>query len=217
MALSGWHTLSIEEKQTILVISGEPVTMHLLGEALASQYDVVFATRGQSGIKLACEVLPALILLDTEIPDMNGRHVYAMLRADSRTASIPVIFIAGAASGKLEEHGMNDGADCLTTSTQPEVLQACVRDCLERNRGTSAMKAIGEFDEGNRVHISDRQKEILKWIQAGKTNGEIATIIGSSEANVKYHVRQIMDKLNVRNRTQLVAEAVRLGITSLNK
>lgn len=63
--------------------------------------------------------------------------------------------------------------------------------------------------------VSERQREILEWVKAGKTNVEIAIIIDSSVANVKYHIAQAMDKLDARSRTRLVAEAVRLGIIPL--
>lgn len=65
------------------------------------------------------------------------------------------------------------------------------------------------------ILLSDRQTEILKWLGHGKTNPEIAQIIGISEANVKYYVREIFSKLNVFNRTQAVIKAAALGIIKL--
>ena len=58
----------------------------------------------------------------------------------------------------------------------------------------------------NRKALSERQREILHWLHEGKTNWEIATILGLSELNVKYHVDQIFHKLEVRNRAQAVAK-----------
>lgn len=60
--------------------------------------------------------------------------------------------------------------------------------------------------------LSERQKQILRWINEGKTNWEIAQILEMTEKNVKYHVEQIFNKLQVRNRTQAVAKAMLLGI-----
>ncbi len=60
--------------------------------------------------------------------------------------------------------------------------------------------------------LSDRQKEILHWINQGKTNWEIAKILEMTEKNVKYHVEQIFSKLKVTNRTKAVAKALLLGI-----
>lgn len=60
--------------------------------------------------------------------------------------------------------------------------------------------------------LSDRQKQILRWINEGKTNWEIAQILEMTEKNVKYHIEQIFSKLQVRNRTQAVAKAMLLGL-----
>ncbi|MGZ3158064.1 MAG: helix-turn-helix transcriptional regulator [Burkholderiaceae bacterium] len=60
--------------------------------------------------------------------------------------------------------------------------------------------------------LSERQKEILHWIDEGKTNWEIAQILGMTEKNVKYHIEQIFLKLKVTNRNKAVAKAMLLGI-----
>lgn len=65
------------------------------------------------------------------------------------------------------------------------------------------------------VILTPRQKEVLHWIYQGKTNWEIAKILGKSEDTVKYHVAQIFLKLNAANRTQAVAQAVALHILEI--
>jgi LuxR family transcriptional regulator len=55
-------------------------------------------------------------------------------------------------------------------------------------------------------HLTPRQVEILRWVAIGKSNGEIAIIMGLSERNVVYHLSQIFKRLDVCNRTQAVAE-----------
>jgi DNA-binding CsgD family transcriptional regulator len=60
--------------------------------------------------------------------------------------------------------------------------------------------------------LSERQKEILHWINEGKTNWEIAKILDMTEKNVKYHIEQIFSKLNVTSRNKAVAKAMLLGI-----
>lgn len=60
--------------------------------------------------------------------------------------------------------------------------------------------------------LNERQRSILHWLQLGKTNGEIAQILDTSESNVKYHVREILAKLNVSNRAHAVARALALKL-----
>lgn len=77
-----------------------------------------------------------------------------------------------------------------------------------------ALTTVQEFSRLSASHetLSERQKQILRWINEGKTNWEIAQILEMTEKNVKYHIEQIFAKLNVRNRTQAVAKAFLLGI-----
>lgn len=77
-----------------------------------------------------------------------------------------------------------------------------------------ALTTVQEFSRLNAPHdaLSERQKQILRWINEGKTNWEIAHILEMTEKNVKYHIEQIFAKLQVRNRTQAVAKALLLGL-----
>ncbi|MBI3896753.1 MAG: hypothetical protein HY308_00485 [Gammaproteobacteria bacterium] len=63
-----------------------------------------------------------------------------------------------------------------------------------------------------KFELSDRQREILRWLHYGKTNAEIANILGISERNARYHIQEIFAKLNAFNRTQAVAKALALNI-----
>lgn len=60
--------------------------------------------------------------------------------------------------------------------------------------------------------VSARQREILHWLREGKTNWEIAQLLGLTPLNVKYHVEQIYSKLGVHSRTQAVVKAVDMGL-----
>ena len=64
------------------------------------------------------------------------------------------------------------------------------------------------------VVLSSREKEMLNWICTGKSNPEIAEIVGISPWTVKIHVRNLMEKLDVSNRSQAVAKAFELGLRS---
>jgi len=77
-----------------------------------------------------------------------------------------------------------------------------------------ALTTVQEFSRltASNEALSDRQKQILRWINEGKTNWEIAQILDMTEKNVKYHIEQIFAKLQVRNRTQAVTKAMLLGL-----
>jgi DNA-binding CsgD family transcriptional regulator len=66
------------------------------------------------------------------------------------------------------------------------------------------------------IHLSAREKEVLRWIQSGKTSWEISVILGVSERTVKFHVSNIILKMDVVNRTQAAAVAVQLGLIDVD-
>lgn len=62
--------------------------------------------------------------------------------------------------------------------------------------------------------LSARQQDVLRWVQCGKTNEEVALILGMTLSNVKYHLRQAYERLNVTNRAQAAARMQELGLGS---
>lgn len=206
------------EKLKVLAIDDEVINIQIIRDVLGDAYEVLFATRGAEGIEIARKTLPDLILLDVMMPDMDGFQVCERLKEDPLTAAIVVIFITGQDSTAQEIQGLEAGAiDYITKPIQRQVVQARVRNHLALKRSLQEPSAFEPGAGGETERISDRQREILEWIQAGKTNWEIASIIGSSEANVKYHIGKIMEKLDSHTRTQAVAKAVSLRIISLKK
>lgn len=72
--------------------------------------------------------------------------------------------------------------------------------------------STAEAKKGKRAMLTPREIEILRWVQEGKTNGEIGSILGKSRWTSKYHLKNIMKKLNVTTRTQAVSQAIGMGI-----
>ena len=79
------------------------------------------------------------------------------------------------------------------------------------------LATVGEYQGAlgkSRKALSERQREILHWLNEGKTNWEIAKILGLTELNVKYHIDQIFQKLEVRSRAHAVAKGRELALLS---
>lgn len=76
-------------------------------------------------------------------------------------------------------------------------------------------RVCGSFDASSGEALTPRELEILKWAHVGKTNAEIAMLLGISEFTVKNHVKNILHKLKVSNRTHAVAQAMQLGLLHL--
>ena len=100
-----------------------------------------------------------------------------------------------------------------------ELLVPHMHAALVRMLGVQyGRKSIGKLEQNNaeKQPITDREKEILQWVQSGKTNPEIASILYISTNTVKNHVHSAISKLGVENRVQAAAKAHKLGMVKLN-
>jgi diguanylate cyclase (GGDEF)-like protein len=147
-------------RQSILIVDDAPVNIEVLSEALATDYEVLFATSGQEALNIAFEENPDLILLDIVMPNMDGYEVCAQLKADPRTMAIPVIFVTAMDQEEDETRGLAVGAiDYLTKPIRPPIVRARVhnhlelkryRDFLEHSSSTDGLTGISNrrcFDE----------------------------------------------------------------------
>lgn len=135
------------EKSTILVIDDEMINIKLIGETLKAECDVLFAGDGQAGIDLARQALPDLILLDVVMPGMDGYEVCAALKAEPRTAAIPLIFVTALGSVEQEVRGFELGAvDYITKPINPSVVRARVRNHLEFLRARRQLEKMAATD-----------------------------------------------------------------------
>lgn len=116
---------------TILIVDDEPANLALLRQILAPDYALVFARNGTEALTAAIKHHPALILLDIEMPDMDGYSVCRKLKANPQTQSIPVIFVTGLADIGDETAGFEAGAvDYIVKPVSPPIVRARVRTHL---------------------------------------------------------------------------------------
>lgn len=115
-------------KPRILAVDDSQDLLALMGKALGADYDVITADNGGAAMMAAvADPQPTLILLDVEMPGMNGFEVCKALKGNASTASIPVIFLTGKGEKKDEMHGFELGAvDYVTKPINVAVLKARV-------------------------------------------------------------------------------------------
>ena len=191
----------------ILIIEDEPEMRRNLATILRlEKFHPVVAENGRIGVELARREKPDLILCDVMMPEMDGYGVIAALRANEATVAIPFIFLTAKGEKPDIRAGMNLGADdYLTKPVAKADLLAAIRSRLARQ----AQQAVPEFRPNfnsakpleRALNLTPRQSETLLWLAQGKTNSEIGTILGNSEATVKKHVLEIFSTLGVETRT----------------
>jgi signal transduction histidine kinase len=117
----------------ILIVDDTPGEIKVLGEILAPDYELLFATNGPDALACAVAASPDLIILDVVMPRMDGYEVCRRLKAEPRTAGIPVVFVTVRTEGESETAGLEVGADdYIHKPYVPAVIQARVRNLLAR-------------------------------------------------------------------------------------
>jgi DNA-binding NarL/FixJ family response regulator len=200
----------------ILVIDDDSKLRQQCAELLRLEgYEVFEARNGRDGVERARRELPDLVLCDITMPEMNGHRVLEALRAEPRTAHLPFIFLTGWNEQEDVRTGMNLGADdYLVKPVTPDELAAAVRARLRRAEAVPSRRSGAEASPVQLVSLglTAREAEVLFWVARGKTNDEIATILGIGLTTVKKHLESTYSKLGVENRTTAAAVALeRLG------
>jgi diguanylate cyclase (GGDEF)-like protein len=154
-------TASIEPSDLILIIDDQADTIRLLSGMLNDLGDILFATSGEAGIELARLRRPQLILLDVEMPDLDGYAVCRRLKQHPDTQDCAVIFVTGNNSMESEVAGLEAGAvDFITKPLNPPVVRARVQTHLKLQRHTAALTRLAHRDGltglHNRRHFNEQ-------------------------------------------------------------
>jgi DNA-binding NarL/FixJ family response regulator len=197
----------------ILVIEDEPeMRRNLLTILKLEKFQPIGAENGRAGLAAVQRDKPDLILCDVMMPELDGHGVLDALRQDEATAAIPFIFLT--AKGEKEDlrNGMNLGADDYLTKpvARLDLLEAIQARLLraEQQAQREFTPDFSTFEPLLKLGLSPRVAEVLLWVAQGKTNGDIAAILGISESTVKKHMLEIFQQLGVETRSAATLRAL---------
>ena len=123
------------DQSCVLVVDDAPLMRELLEDVLREEYKVLMAADGESGLQLAMEKRPDLILLDVDLPDVDGHELLTRLKGLEATQSIPVIFVTGMRDVASETMGLSLGAvDYVVKPISPAILLARVKSQIQLKR-----------------------------------------------------------------------------------
>jgi DNA-binding NarL/FixJ family response regulator len=202
-------------KRILVIEDDAKLRQHYVELLRLEGYEVFEARNGREGVERARREVPDLVLCDITMPEMNGHRVLETLRAEPRTAHLPFVFLTGWSEQDDVRTGMNLGADdYLTKPVVPDELTAAVRARLRRAEaaapaaGRTARRAEPVPADLEPLGLTPREAEVLFWVARGKTNDEIATVLGIGLTTVKKHLESTFAKLGVENRTAAAAMAL---------
>ena len=189
-------------------------------------FDVVGeASDGDEAVRLADSVRPDVILMDVTMPDVDG--VEATRRIHQAHPDIRVVMLTMHADQSVIADALRAGAsgylvkDCSTDEIADAVRQAASDDAsLSPALATAMLDEVRRIDpnpaddDAERV-VTKREVEVLQLIADGCSTPEVAERLYISQKTVKNHLASIYGKLDARDRTQAVLQAVRLGIVKL--
>jgi putative two-component system response regulator len=153
--------------ESILCVDDEPSNLALLRRMLQGEHRVTFARSGIEALELAAKTCPSLILLDIGMPGLSGLEVCKRLKAEPRTAEIPVIFVSGMDDGESAREGFDAGAvDFIGKPLSTPIVRTRVRAQLALARATMLEKSleaavsllgeIGHFNDAGSAHHARR-------------------------------------------------------------
>ena len=149
-----------DKTSLILIVDDDAINIEILNDVLEEEYEIIFATHGQQALELAKKYQPDLILLDVIMPEMDGYAVCEQLKKETKTNSIPVIFITGLSDMAAEIRGLQVGAiDYVTKPINPPIVQMRVRNHIELQQARKSLKYLsitdGLTELSNRRHFDE--------------------------------------------------------------
>jgi DNA-binding NarL/FixJ family response regulator len=204
----------------ILVADDHPIVRDGLVLMLGTQPDFLVvgeASNGQEVFEQACVLQPDVILLDLEMPQMDG--VEALRKIADACPGIRVLVFTAFDTDELIVSAVQAGAKgyLLKGAPREEIFNAIrvVSAGGSLLQPMVASKLMRHISAPPAEPLTEREMDVLRLLAQGKTNKEIALALVISERTVKFHISSILGKLGAGNRTEAVTIAAQRGLVSL--
>ena len=222
----------------VVIVDDHPVFRQGLRDVLETDPGLQVvgeAANGEVAFQMAEDVEPDVMLIDINLPDINGLQVTRQIRA--KQPDIKVIVVTGYDDAEQAFHAITAGASAycakdITPETLIQTIYSVQQDryvvgerkmnhdevvvWVEEKVGRISGRIITDTEDSF-VPLSPREMEILEYVTHGRSNKEIAYALGISHQTVKNHMTAILRKLQVDDRTQAAVYALSRGWVRLDK
>jgi FixJ family two-component response regulator len=158
-------------------------------------------------------LVPSCLVLDVNLPDLNGLDLQQRIAADR--IDMPIIFITGYGDVPMTVRAMKAGAaEFLTKPFGDEVLLSAIRNAIERSHSALDRAAEARMLRDRHASLSPREREVMALVVSGLLNKQVGGELGISEITVKAHRGQVMRKMQAGSLADLVTMAARLRVAA---
>ncbi len=216
----------------VLVVDDHELVRRGVVEMLSGREGVAVvgeARDGSEAVAKALELSPDVVVMDLHMPVMGGLEATQALWAQVPTANILMLTVSEKEADLFGAMRAGSKGYLLKNAGPQELLRAIFQiaeggvivssdmatKLLTELTVSSVPTAASESSAIVRAQLSAREAEVLQEVAKGASNNEIAATLVISENTVKTHLRNIMDKLHLANRSQAAAYAVRTGLHRL--
>jgi two-component system NarL family response regulator len=202
---------------TVLTADDHPLIRSGLAAVIDAQPDMAVvgeATNGEEALERFRELRPDVVLMDLRMPVMDGLAAIRAIVSEFPTARIVALTTY---DGDEDIHrALEAGAKgyLLKDMLRTEVLHA-IRAVHRGQRVIPAPVAARLAEYTPRIELTPRETEVLRLVAKGFSNRRIGEILGRTEGTVKVHLKNILEKLGVDDRTEAVTVALQRGILHL--
>ena len=175
---------------------------------------VAEAGSGEEAIAIYREQQPDVVVMDWRLPGMSGVDAVGEIRKEFPGAKIMMLSVYEGEEDVFKALKAGASAYVLKSADRDEVLTA-IRTVAGGDKYLPSVLAGRMAERLGRTALTNREQGVLELIVEGHSNKEIAAKLGLAEITIKQHVSNILDKLDVQDRTQAATAAIQRGIVHL--
>lgn len=206
-----------EKKITVLLVDDHSLVRRGFRRMLEDEPDIEVvgeASDGHEAVETAAALKPQVIVMDFALPSMNGAVAARRIRESQPEIAILILSMHAEASyvRTCLEAGVRG---YLLKNAMDLELVSAVRRVAEGEQVMDARLGVIPSSSGDSASLSTRELEVLQLIVHGKSNKEIAVVLGLSVNTIAVHRSNIMQSLGIHNTAELVVHAIRTGLVSI--
>jgi len=211
------NTPSAAQQIRVLIVDDHPLLREGVMAVLANEADVrvvAEASNGREAVEAFRAHRPDIVLMDIQMPEMNGIDAIAGIRSEAPNARIVVLTTYKGDVNALRALRAGAVGYLLKGQLRTELVET-IRAVHAGGRRIPAEIATDLAAHLGEDSLSEREIQVLRSVAQGNSNKRVAAQLGVSEETVKAHMKSIVSKLNANDRTHAVTIALRRGILEL--